>query len=57
MAKTAKKTDPKLWEKVKEDVTAGDKDGRWRARRSWPCRNTRKMAVVISVLRAKTTRS
>ena len=28
MGKTSKKTDPKLWEKVKEDVTAGDKGGR-----------------------------
>ena len=37
MAKTSKKTDPKLWEKVKEDVTAGDKGGRpgqWSARKA-----------------------
>ncbi len=37
MAKTSKKTDPELWEKVKEDVTAGDKGGRpgqWSARKA-----------------------
>jgi hypothetical protein len=37
MAKTAKKTDPELWEKVKEDVTAGGKGGRkgqWSARKA-----------------------
>ena len=37
MAKTSKKTDPKLWENVKEDVTAGDKGGRpgqWSARKA-----------------------
>jgi hypothetical protein len=38
MAKTrAKKTDPKLWEKVKEEVTKGDKGGRagqWSARKA-----------------------
>lgn len=28
MAKTAKKSDPKLWEKVKEEVTDGDKGGK-----------------------------
>jgi hypothetical protein len=27
MGKTSKKTDPQLWEKVKEDVTAGGKGG------------------------------
>ena len=37
VAKTSKKTDPELWEKVKEDVTAGDKGGRpgqWSARKA-----------------------
>ena len=37
MAKTAKKTDPKLWEKVKEEVTEGDKGGKpgqWSARKA-----------------------
>jgi len=37
MAKTSKKTDPELWEKVKEEVTAGDKGGRsgqWSARKA-----------------------
>jgi hypothetical protein len=37
VAKTSKKTDPKLWEKVKEDVTADDKGGRpgqWSARKA-----------------------
>ena len=37
MAKTSKKTNPELWEKVKEDVTAGDKGGRpgqWSARKA-----------------------
>ena len=37
MAKTSKKTEPALWEKVKEDVTAGDKGGRpgqWSARKA-----------------------
>ena len=37
VAKTSKKTDPKLWEKVKGDVTAGDKGGRpgqWSARKA-----------------------
>ena len=37
MAKTSKKTDPELWEKVKGDVTAGDKGGRpgqWSARKA-----------------------
>ena len=37
MAKTSKKTDPKLWERVKEDVTAGDRGGRpgqWSARKA-----------------------
>ena len=28
MAKTAKKTDPKLWERVKDEVTQSDKGGR-----------------------------
>ena len=37
MATTAKRTDPKLWEKVKEQVTAGDKGGekgQWSARKA-----------------------
>ncbi len=37
MAKTSKKTEPALWEKVKEGVTAGDKGGRpgqWSARKA-----------------------
>ena len=37
MAKTAKKTDPKLWEKVKEEVTEGNKGGKsgqWSARKA-----------------------
>jgi hypothetical protein len=37
MAKTAEKTDPKLWDKVKSDVTEGDKGGRpgqWSARKA-----------------------
>ena len=37
MAKTAKKTDPKLWEKVKEEVTESDKGGKpgqWSARKA-----------------------
>ena len=37
MAKTAKKTDPTLWEKVKEEVTGGDKGGKpgqWSARKA-----------------------
>ena len=37
MAETAKKTDPKLWEKVKEEVTEGDKGGKpgqWSARKA-----------------------
>ena len=37
MAKSADKTDPKLWEKVKHDVTDGDKGGRpgqWSARKA-----------------------
>ncbi len=37
MAKTADKTDPKLWEKVKRDVTEGDKGGKpgqWSARKA-----------------------
>ena len=37
MAKTAKKTDPKLWDKVKEEVTEGDKGGKpgqWSARKA-----------------------
>lgn len=37
MARIAKKTDPKLWEQVKEDVTAGDKgghSGQWSARKA-----------------------
>lgn len=37
VAKTSKKTDPKLWEKVKEDVTVGNKGGRpgqWSARKA-----------------------
>ncbi len=37
MAKTAKKTDPKLWEKVKEEVTDSDKGGKpgqWSARKA-----------------------
>ncbi len=37
MGKTAKKTDPKLWEEVKEAVTEGDKGGRpgqWSARKA-----------------------
>ena len=37
MAKGAEKTDPKLWEKVKEEVTEGDKGGKpgqWSARKA-----------------------
>ena len=37
MAKTAKKTDPKLWDKVKADVTTegkGGKPGQWSARKA-----------------------
>ena len=37
MAGTAKKTDPKLWDKVKGEVTAGDKGGKpdqWSARKA-----------------------
>ena len=37
MAKTAKKTDPALWEKVKHEVTEGDKGGKagqWSARKA-----------------------
>ena len=37
MAKTAEKTDPKLWEKVKQSVTKGDKGGKpgqWSARKA-----------------------
>jgi hypothetical protein len=37
MAGTAEKTDPKLWEKVKDEVTAGDKGGEkgeWSARKA-----------------------
>jgi hypothetical protein len=37
MAKTARKTDPELWEEVKREVTAGDKGGRegqWSARKA-----------------------
>lgn len=37
MSKTAEKTDPKLWEKVKEKVEAGDKGGKageWSARKA-----------------------
>ncbi len=37
MAKTAERTDPKLWDKVKTEVTEGDKGGRpgqWSARKA-----------------------
>jgi hypothetical protein len=37
MARTAEKSDPKLWEKVKRQVTAGEKGGRkgqWSARKA-----------------------
>lgn len=37
MAKTAEKTDPKLWDKVKTDITEGDKGGKpgqWSARKA-----------------------
>ena len=37
MSKTAEKTDPKLWDKVKADVTHGDKGGKpdqWSARKA-----------------------
>lgn len=37
MASTAKKTDPKLWEKVKAEITRGDKGGekgQWSARKA-----------------------
>ena len=37
MAGTAERTDPKLWDKVKEDVTKGDKGGKpgqWSARKA-----------------------
>ena len=37
MSETAKKTDPELWEKVKEEVTEGDKGGKpgqWSARKA-----------------------
>ena len=60
VAKTSKKTDPKLWEKVKQVVTAGDKGGRpgqWSARKAQRAvQEYKKEAVVISALRAKTTR-
>ena len=37
MSRTAEKTDPKLWDKIKGEVTAGDKGGRpgqWSARKA-----------------------
>ena len=37
MSETAERTDPELWEKVKEEVTAGDKGGekgQWSARKA-----------------------
>ena len=37
MAKTAEKTDPKLWDEVKREVTEGDKGGKpgqWSARKA-----------------------
>ena len=37
MAKTAEKTDPALWEKVKNEITKGDKGGdpgEWSARKA-----------------------
>ena len=37
MSKTATKTDPKLWEKVKDEITKGDKGGKpgqWSARKA-----------------------
>ncbi len=37
MSKTAEKTDPKLWKKVKDEVTKGDKGGKpdqWSARKA-----------------------
>lgn len=37
MASTAKRTDPELWEKVKQEVTAGEKGGhagQWSARKA-----------------------
>lgn len=37
MSKTAEKSDPKLWEQVKDEVTAGDKGGdpgQWSARKA-----------------------
>ena len=37
MAKTAEKTDPALWERVKAEITAGDKGGdagEWSARKA-----------------------
>ncbi|GGJ97899.1 Rho termination factor N-terminal domain-containing protein [Pseudomonas matsuisoli] len=37
MSSTAKKTDPKLWEKVKDQITKGDKGGKpgqWSARKA-----------------------
>ncbi len=34
MATTADKTDPALWDKVKEDVAKGDKPGQWSARKA-----------------------
>ena len=37
MTKATERTDPKLWEKVKDEVTEGDKGGRpgqWSARKA-----------------------
>ncbi len=37
MSKTAEKSDPKLWEQVKQEITAGDKGGdpgQWSARKA-----------------------
>jgi hypothetical protein len=37
MSETAEKTDPKLWEEVKDEVTAGSKGGKkgqWSARKA-----------------------
>ena len=61
MAKTSKKADPELWEKVKGDVTAGDKGGRpgqWSARKAqMAVQEYKKRAVVILALSVMITRS
>ena len=58
---TATKTDPELWDKTKQAVTAGDKGGKpghgRRARRSSPPPNTRVRAAATRGRRAATTTS